>query len=118
MRVLVLGFSLVRNLKNYRSKGFRPLEYWRRAIYSATAALTVAQRALPELQEEAFVAALLMDLGMLVLDELATEQYSRLNEPCCLDLTRLEESTFQTTHAEVSGVLAEAWGLPSNLTFR
>src|SRR5579863_1023353 len=27
VRVLVLGFSLVRNLKNYKHKGFRPLEF-------------------------------------------------------------------------------------------
>ena len=117
VRVLVLGFSLVRNLKNHRNKGFKPLEYWRRAIYSATAALTLAQRALPDVQEEAFVAALLMDLGMLALDETIGEQYGRINEKARthLDLVRLEESTFQSNHAEVSGYLAETWGLPATL---
>jgi diguanylate cyclase (GGDEF)-like protein len=117
VRVLVLGFSLVRNLKNYKNKGFRPLEYWRRAIYSATAALTLAQRTQSDLQEEAFVAALLMDLGMLVLDEILGEQYGRVNEKARThaDLARLEESMLQTTHAEVSGVLAELWGLPPAL---
>jgi diguanylate cyclase (GGDEF)-like protein len=118
VRVLVLGFSLVRNLKNHRNKGFRPLEYWRRAIYSATAALTLAQRALPDLQEEAFVAALLMDMGMLVLDEVIGERYGRINEKARthLDLVRLEDSTFQCTHAEVSGFLAQTWGLPATLS--
>jgi len=117
VRVLVLGFSLVRNLKNQRNKGFKPLGYWRRAIYSATAALTLAQRVHPDVQEEAFVAALLMDLGMLVLDEVLGEQYGRVNEKARthLDLVRLEESTFQSTHAEVSGLIAEAWGLPATL---
>jgi diguanylate cyclase (GGDEF)-like protein len=118
VRVLVLGFSLVRNLKNHRNKGFRPLDYWRRAIYSATAALTLAQRTLPDSQEEAFVAALLMDLGMLVLDEVLGEQYGRLNDKARThsDLARLEESTLQSTHAEVSGVMAELWGFPTNLS--
>ena len=51
VRVLVLGFSLVRNLKNYKHRGFRPLEYWRRAIYSAAAALTLAQHVHLELKE-------------------------------------------------------------------
>ena len=117
VRVLVLGFSLVRNLKNHRNKGFKPLDYWRRAIYSATSALTLAQRVLPESQEEAFVAALLMDLGMLALDDVLGEQYGRINEKARthLDLVRLEESTFQSNHAEVSGYLAELWGLPAML---
>jgi two-component system cell cycle response regulator len=117
VRVLVLGFSLVRNLKNHRNKGFKPLEYWRRAIYSATSALTLAQRVQPDVQEEAFVAALLMDMGMLVLDEALGEQYGRINEKARthIDLVRLEEATFQSTHAEVSGYLAETWGLPATL---
>src|SRR5947209_6541891 len=41
VRVLVLGFSLARNVNNSRHKGFNPLHYWRRSIYSATAALTL-----------------------------------------------------------------------------
>jgi diguanylate cyclase (GGDEF)-like protein len=118
VRVLVLGFSLVRNLKNYRNKGFKHLEYWRRAIYSATAALTLAQRVHTEIQEEAFVAALLMDLGMLAMDEVLGEQYGRVNEKARThqDLVRLEDSTFQSNHAEVSGLLAEMWGLASTLS--
>ena len=114
VRVLVLGFSLVRNVKNYKNKGFKPLDYWRRSIYSATAALTLAQKLHLELQEETFVAALLMDIGMLVLDEIHGEQYGRLNEKARShsELIRLEEATFQTNHAEVSGAMAELWGLP------
>jgi diguanylate cyclase (GGDEF)-like protein len=117
VRVLVLGFSLVRNLRGYKNKGFQPLDFWRRAIYSATAALTIAQRNQLELQEEAFVTALLMDVGMLILDELLGDQYSRIHDKARThnDLVRLEESMLQTTHAEVSGALAEIWGLPAVL---
>lgn len=117
VRVLVLGFSLVRNLRNYKHRGFRPLEYWRRAIYSATAALTLAQHVHLELKEEAFVAALLMDTGMLVLDELFGEQYGKMNEKAHShsELVKLEENQLQTSHGEVGGVLAEIWGLPQVL---
>jgi len=118
VRVLVLGFSLVRNVKNYKNKGFKPLDYWRRSIYSATAALTLAQKLHLELQEETFVAALLMDIGMLVLDEICGEQYGRLNEKARshADLIKLEDAAFQANHGEVSGALAEMWGLPPVLT--
>jgi len=114
VRVLVLGFSLAKNVRNYKNKGFKPLEYWRRSIYSATAALTLAQRTHLELQEEAFVAALLMDLGMLVLDELFGEQYGKVLEKSRshADLVRFEDAMLQTNHAEISGALAEMWGLP------
>jgi diguanylate cyclase (GGDEF)-like protein len=114
VRVLVLGFSLVRNVKNYRHKGFSPLSYWRRSIYGATAALTLAQRVHLEFQEEAFVAALLMDIGMLALDEMFGEEYGRVHEKARThnDLLKYEESVFDTTHPEVAGVLAEEWQLP------
>ena len=114
VRVLVLGFSLVRNVKNYKNKGFKPLDYWRRSIYSATAALTLAQKMQFELQEETFVAALLMDIGMLVLDEMFGEQYGRINEKARShsELIKLEEASLETNHAVVSGALAEMWGLP------
>src|SRR3954466_6805144 len=43
VKTLVLGFSLVTNLaKNKSGKGFKYLTYWRRSIYSATAARTIA----------------------------------------------------------------------------
>jgi len=116
VRVLVLGFSLVRNLK-FKNKGFKPLDYWRRAIYSATAALTLAQRIGLALQEEAFVASLLMDVGMLVLDDLVGDGYGRISERARghSDLCKVEDSVLQTTHAQVSGLLAEVWGLPECL---
>lgn len=114
VRVLVLGFTLTRNVKGPRSKGFKPLEYWRRSIYSATAALTLAQRIHFDHQEEAFIASLLMDIGMPVLDELFGEQYGKLHDKARshAELARLEESAFETTHAEVSGALAEIWSIP------
>ena len=117
VRVLVLGFSLVRNLKS-KNRGFRPLDYWRRAIFSATAALTLAQRIGIEQQEEAFVASLLMDVGMLVLDDLIGEPYGKISERARghADLCKLEDSVLQTTHAQVSGLLAETWGLPACLS--
>lgn len=114
VRVLVLGFSLARNARNHRQKGFNPIGYWRRSIYGATAALTLAQRAHLEFQEEVFVAALLMDIGMLALDELFGEAYGKAIEKSGShgELVALENAAFQTNHAEVAGVLAQEWQLP------
>src|SRR5579862_7728930 len=75
VKTLVLGFSLVSNLTRNKSKGFKHLTYWKRSVFSATAARTIAAKANLVQQEEAFLAALLMDIGMLVLDLVIGEPY-------------------------------------------
>src|ERR1051325_11582520 len=78
VKTLVLGFSLVTNLTKDKSKGFKHITYWRRSIYAATAARTLAGKLGIVQQEEVFLAALLMDIGMLVLDQVLGEQYGEI----------------------------------------
>ena len=79
VKTLVLGFSLVTNLAKNKSKGFKHLTYWKRSIFAATAARTIAAKIGLVQQEEAFLAALLMDIGMLVLDQVLGEQYGEIH---------------------------------------
>src|ERR1043165_5784069 len=58
VKTLVLGFSLVSNLSKNKSKGFKHVTYWRRSIYAATAARSIAAKAGVVQQEEAFLAGL------------------------------------------------------------
>src|SRR3954471_19560399 len=44
VKTLVLGFSLVSNLSKNKSKGFKHITYWKRSIYSATAARSLAAK--------------------------------------------------------------------------
>src|SRR5580704_11843176 len=44
VKTLVLGFSLVNTLSGSKAKGFKHLQYWRRSIFAATAARTLATR--------------------------------------------------------------------------
>src|ERR671912_1150303 len=75
VKTLVLGFSLVTNLAKTKSKGFKHITYWRRSIFAATAARTIAAKIGLVQQEEAFLTALLKDIGMLVLDLVLEEKY-------------------------------------------
>src|SRR5258708_31263766 len=59
VKTLVLGFSLVTNLTKSQGKGFKHLAYWKRSIYAATAARSLAAKINMVQQEEAFLAALL-----------------------------------------------------------
>ena len=116
VKTLVLGFSLVANLTHHKG-GFNHLQYWRRSMYSATAARVIANRVLSSRGDDCFVAALLMDLGTLVLDQVLGAQYSAVyerakNHP---DLLILETHALGMTHAEAGGILAEHWKLPDVL---
>src|SRR5258706_5059557 len=114
VKTLVLGFSLVGNLSKAKSKGFKHVNYWRRSVYAATAARMLASKLHIGQQEECFLGALLMDIGMLVLDQLMGEQYGNLPDTAVShqQLAEAERKAFSLTHAEASGVLAEQWKLP------
>src|SRR5256885_9979835 len=53
VKTLVLGFSLVTNLAKAKGKGFNHLAYWRRSIFAATAARSIASKLNVVQQEEA-----------------------------------------------------------------
>jgi diguanylate cyclase (GGDEF)-like protein len=114
VKTLVLGFSLVNNLSKTKTKGFQHLVYWRRSIYSATAARTFASKLNVVQQEEAFLAALLQDIGMLVLSQVLGQRYSEISErgPTHQELIKVETQDLGMTHAEVGALLAEQWKLP------
>jgi len=113
-KTLVLGFSLVGNLTRNKTRGFKHLAYWRRSIYAATAARTLAARLQLVQQEECFLAALLMDTGMLVLDQVLGDSYGEVHENASThrQLADVESRMLGLTHADASRVLAEQWKLP------
>jgi diguanylate cyclase (GGDEF)-like protein len=114
VKTLVLGFSLVSNLQKNKSKGFQHLMYWKRAVHSATAARSIAAKVGIVQQEEAFLAALLCDIGMLIFDQVVPDEYSEICAKATShqDLVRLETETLGMTHADAGGLLAEQWKLP------
>ncbi len=118
VKTLVLGFSLVGNLQKDKAKGFKHLDYWKRSIYAATAAKLLAARTQMVQAEECFLAALLQDIGMLVLDSVLKEDYGKINEKVTSHrgLAVVEKEVLGMTHAEVTGFLAEQWKLPPLLS--
>lgn len=114
VKTLVLGFSLVSNLTKNKAKGFKHLVYWKHSIFAATAARTIAAKVKMVQQEEAFLGALLMDIGMLVLDQVLGEQYGDIHSQISShsELAAAETRVLGMNHAEVGGLLAEQWKLP------
>lgn len=114
VKTLVLGFSLTTNLRKNKTKGFDILAYWKRSIYSATAARTIGKKMNLIQCEEAFLAALLKDIGMLVLDQVLEGQYSDTCDGVSShqDLLLAEMKTLGMTHADAGAILADLWKLP------
>ena len=118
VKTLVLGFSLVSNLSKNKVRGFKHIAYWKRAIFTATAARTLAARVKVPEQEEGFLAALLADIGMLLLDSVLGDAYGDVHDRVTshVDLAAAEQAALGATHAEVGGMLAEIWRLPAMLS--
>lgn len=115
---LALSFALVRGRRRDDGAFDRPA-FWRRAVFSALASRTLAEAAEGGVDpEEAFLAALLQDIGMLALAEVFPREYGELCSRAGGEheaLARLERELWQADHAWVSALLARAWRLPSLL---
>ena len=116
VKTLVLGFSLVTNVASKKAGSFDHTSYWKHSLFTATAARMIAQRIGVVQVEEVFLAGLLADIGMLVLDKLMGDAYGPIARRSHFDLPAAEQAAFGTTHGEVSGHLAVCWKLPPLLS--
>lgn len=115
VKTLALGFSLAGNLKKSPEKGFDHVAYWRRSVYTATAARILSRRAGLVQQEEAFIGGLLQDMGMVALSQALGDEYTSILEKANGDHAALrdhEREALGLDHAEVGAALAESWKLP------
>ena len=115
VKTLALGFSLVGNLKTPKGMRFDHVSYWRRSLYTATAARTLSRHAGIVQQEEAFLGGLLQDMGMVALSQAVGDEYGKVlvaSGPHHASLRECEIRALGVDHAEVGAALAEAWKLP------
>ena len=112
---LAFCFSLYRDLRKKGGGSFDHTRYWHRSILSSLAARMLGKWVQVPNYEEIFLAALLQDLGMLVLSETLGSEYSRMYNEAAQDhrlLEELEKERFGADHSEVGGWLAQTWELP------
>ena len=115
VKTLALGFSLLNNLKGANSGDFNYIDFWKRSIYSGVAGKLLARKLNVVQQEEAFLAGLLGDIGILVMHRVIGPEYDALLVQANGDgetMMRLCRQKFDLDHAEVAGMLAEHWQLP------
>ena len=112
---LAFCFSLYRDLKKKGGVSFDQTRYWHRSIMSSVAARVLGKWAQVPNYEEIFLAALLQDLGMLVLSEVFVGEYGQIYSNAGSNhqlLQEFERERFGSDHSEVGSWLAEMWELP------
>lgn len=115
VKTLALGFSLVNNLTGAGGGAFNQMAFWRRSLFSATAAKQFCEELNIVQAEEVFMSSLLQDVGELALAQVLGGQYGALLRKAKGDhrlLSGFEREVLGADHAEVGGKLAESWGLP------
>lgn len=117
VKTLVLGFTILNEIHRKTPVSFDYLAYWKRSLYAATAARTLASRLLESYQDTCFLAGLLMDIGMLVFDRVLGEDYGQVVSKARNhhELPSVETKILELTHASVITVLADTWKLPGLL---
>ncbi len=112
---LAFCFSLYRDLKKNGGAPFDHTQHWHRSILSSVAARALGKWAKVPNYEEIFLAALLQDLGMLVLSESFAEEYGQIYTNAGKNhqlLQEFERERFGSDHSEVGAWIAEMWELP------
>lgn len=91
--------------------------YWRRSLASAVAARVLAEQLHGGESGRFFLAALLQDMGMLVLEKAEPERYAQIlaSAQTHVALAQQETWAFGFDHAQVGSRLLETWRVPEAL---
>jgi HD-like signal output (HDOD) protein len=124
--VSVLGFNAIRSLVvgvvfqqmvsgRPQAANFNKLSFWRHSLAVAVGCRILAKMVLPLKSEEIYVAGMLHDVGMLVLDRFCATEFDeaiRLAKEKDIPLFEAEQRVYGFDHSAVGDLLAEKWGLP------
>ena len=130
--IVILGFNTIRSLvlsasviKIFPAKpgmaSFDRKAFWKHSFVAGMAARMLAahlrRRKLVDL-EIAFSAGLLHDIGKLILEQFASQEYQQVMKLALekgQPLFQVEKTMLGLTHAEVSGMLVDKWQMPIEL---
>jgi HD-like signal output (HDOD) protein len=117
LKLLVLGFNLPDAL--FAEVAARELQwYWTNTLTRAVAARLLCEQLWHQPGDEAFIAGLLQDIGILVLLRELGQPYAKfltgvIDEKC--HLASLEQDTLGFDHIQLSAALLARWQLPQRL---
>lgn len=120
VRALVLSLHIFEQLDNKLVTRFRLGKVWRHSLVTSAYARLIArlQESPYEVIAETFTAALMHDIGTLVLASSLPKEFGEalaVAERDNLPLWKAERAVFGCSHAEVGGYLLAVWGLPDSI---
>jgi len=117
LKLLVLGFSLPENL--FAEVAREQLDwYWSTTLTRAVAAREISEQLFDRPGDDAFLAGLFQDIGVLVLLGELQEPYANFLSGVIeqrVDLQRLEVDSLGFDHLELTSALLEHWEMPEVL---
>jgi putative nucleotidyltransferase with HDIG domain len=113
---LALSTSVYGMTEKWESK-FDRIRFWRHSLEVAIAARSIGEKVGVRNLEEIFVAGLLHDIGLLVMERSFPDQFAKVWKQSLRrgGLADLEEENWGTNHARVGQFLLEQWQLPESL---
>ncbi|MFK8029920.1 MAG: HDOD domain-containing protein [Gammaproteobacteria bacterium] len=114
---LALGFSLMPILRRSPNQNKHLAYIWKRCVLSAVSARVITKRLKVGNTEEAFLAALLQDIGMMAIDRVVPDFYQACEEfyDNHDQLRAYETQQLGGDHADVGAWLLNHWALPKYL---
>ena len=114
VRTLAMGFSLASSMNKVQARGFDMTRFWRRSVYSAVGARTLAEHLKLVQAEEAFLAGLLQDIGMLAMHSSLEGRYDQVVAASAHhgELIGQERQQLDLDHCQVGRAMADKWSLP------
>ena len=118
-------FRLILNASFHKTfqKTFHKLSYnfdvfWKHSQMTANAAHVLAQTFAPKFTAEAYIAGLLHDIGIPVMEEFFCEEWTDVIFLCeeGKNYLEAEERIFGVTHAGIVSFLLANWNIPENIT--
>lgn len=120
LRDIVLGTAAIDTFNGIPNELISMEDFWMHSLYCAIASRLLAKNIANKNAETVFIAALLHDIGQLVLFHEKPEASRQallmtiedVNEP---DMVEAEQQIFGFNHCQVGAALAEQWSLPDML---
>ncbi|KPK25601.1 MAG: hypothetical protein AMK69_13900 [Nitrospira bacterium SG8_3] len=108
-------YRLIKDMKETSTSGIDHVKFWRRSILASVAGRAIGKHfACPD-AELMFLGALLQDIGILALNEVASQEitlFQGLDQDNHSDLQPLELEHLGVDHQQVGAWLAQHWQLP------
>jgi len=127
--ITILGFNTVRNaavsisvIKSFSGKGqgeqFNLADFWSHSVSVAVIARHLAEKCGLQTQNDCFTAALLHDMGKVVLSQCLTEKFEMVSSRMKregISFNEAEKGIIDIDHAGIGAYLAKKWKLPPGL---